>query len=460
MAPQANVPDIKPRRVRDPVYDMYTFEGPAGDTDDVALQLIDTPAFQRLRRIKQLGFGDYVYPGASHSRFAHSLGVFATARRIIRVMQQRSRADDELLDKISVENALLAALLHDVGHGPFSHAFEAAHGGERHEKWTAKIIREKDPMVAGDPSLEAVLDGRANSIAHLLESDAPDSCWGAVISSALDADRLDYVQRDRLMSGTGTGAIDFTWLLEHARLSVVSGSRIFAIDRRALQQAEIFLLARYHLYSQVYFHKICRGFECMFTACLRGMKELVRRERSEAMGLAEDDPLLQFLKEPTVARYLALDDTTVIASLALAARAASGDAGAVPELASRIVNRKKAHSVDLEQWAIDHECDYQKIKRSAIRYARDELGLTIGRDAFFDEPELSVYGKGSRESVPLHKRLWIDAGSGEPVEITTASTVIRRQPKLRRMGRLFFLREDHCRETKAHLVRSADTLRQ
>lgn len=120
---------VKHRRFRDPIYDLYTFGLSSDDkrkrVDAKALMLIETKEFQRLRRIKQLGFADYVYPGASHTRFAHSLGVYAVAQTIIQELKDNNALESEdLLDNEDIEDTLLAALLHDIGHGPFSHAFE------------------------------------------------------------------------------------------------------------------------------------------------------------------------------------------------------------------------------------------------------------------------------------------------------------------------------------------------
>jgi HD superfamily phosphohydrolase len=445
----------KLRRFRDPVYDLYTFED---DIDQIALALIDTPAFQRLRRIKQLGFADHVYPGASHSRFAHSLGVYAGARMIVKAIQARKDKED-LLDPVETEDAVLAALLHDVGHGPFSHVFEKVHRralglDKSHEAWTREIILHQFADPEGRSIFSTLRPRQAARIADLLGGNRTN-CWSAIVASALDADTLDYVRRDRLMSGTGTGAIDFTWLLEHARLAEVdvNGSmvRTFAVNRRALQQAETFLLARYQLYDQVYFHKICRGFECMLVACVEQLASLVAAKAWTKVGLAENNALVRHLRHPTVDTYLLLDDAVMNATLLQIAHGASDEAADIALLARRIVNREKAHCVDLESWASIHGKRYSSVVKCAITFAKGDLGLQPGRTVFFDEPSLSVYGKGRREDVALHKKLWIDTEDERPVEITALSGVIKGQPAVRKIGRLFFLDEGLSRRTKEYL---------
>ena len=133
------------QRVRDPVHGLIAFGGGTdayqNETDEIAWRLVNTPEFQRLRRIRQLGFSDLVYPGATHSRLAHCLGVYHTARELVEVIRRRECRFDREKARVS----LLAALLHDIGHGPFSHVFETAtatssHGTKTHEAWGADIV--------------------------------------------------------------------------------------------------------------------------------------------------------------------------------------------------------------------------------------------------------------------------------------------------------------------------------
>ena len=172
---------------------------------------LNSKEFQRLRRVKQLGFSELVYPGATHTRFSHSVGVFHVARQLASQIETQVEKFDE--DRAKV--AMAAALVHDVGHGPFSHAFEDAmkelgKGKEqkpkRHELWTADIV-------LGDTELGAVLSKAGkefrDGVADLLKSDTPTDIYSAIVSSQFDADRLDYVRRDRLMTGAQHGGFDY-----------------------------------------------------------------------------------------------------------------------------------------------------------------------------------------------------------------------------------------------------------
>lgn len=196
------------QRLRDPVHGLIVFESSQA-LDQLAWRLIDTPEFQRLRRIKQLGVSEFVFPGATHTRFAHSIGVFHTARRLVRIIDRELSSAGAEPDSARAEVAVIAALLHDVGHGPFSHTFERVQKsrgvGKRHEVWTAEIIRNPGGGIA--PLLRAHWeDGTfCDQVAALLEAEDPVDIYHAVVSSSFDADRLDYLRRDRLMTGTGAG---------------------------------------------------------------------------------------------------------------------------------------------------------------------------------------------------------------------------------------------------------------
>ena len=180
----------KPRRIRDPVHGLIVFCEDKSDfqneTDRIAWSLLNTFEFQRLRRIRQLGFSDLVYPGATHSRFAHSIGVYHTARKLIAVIHRRQGC----LDERRAREVLLAALLHDIGHGPFSHSFEeiakALGRKKRHEAWSAEIVE-------GDTEVNLKLHNAdrtlPESIGKVLRATEPEDIYATVVSSQFDADR-------------------------------------------------------------------------------------------------------------------------------------------------------------------------------------------------------------------------------------------------------------------------------
>src|SRR6266481_5621492 len=232
----------KQQRIRDPLHDIIDFNVDEVHLERVLWQVIQTRPFQRLRRVKQLGFSDFVYPGATHSRLLHSLGVFHTARYLMDVVRKYTHP----FEQTKADQALAAALVHDLGHGPFSHAFEDV--GRRlglkmadHEHVSDLLIRDSEVGEA----LRSMGSGFANDVADLIKSAGPGNIYSAVVSSQFDADRLDYMRRDRLMTGTQLGAIDFEWLV--ANLEV--GSVAHGVDEKSVGTIETFVLGPKAIYA-------------------------------------------------------------------------------------------------------------------------------------------------------------------------------------------------------------------
>jgi uncharacterized protein len=174
----------KQQRIRDPLHDLVEFDVERSQLEDVLWRVIQTRPFQRLRRIKQLGFSDLVYPGATHSRLLHSVGVFHTARRLMKVIEKYVPAKDARVDQ-----ALAAALVHDLGHGPFSHAFEKI--GERfdlkmanHEAVSDILIREGEVFEV----LREMGSGFANDVADMVSGSGAPTIYSAVVSSLMRTD--------------------------------------------------------------------------------------------------------------------------------------------------------------------------------------------------------------------------------------------------------------------------------
>lgn len=252
---------MKPKLFRDPVHDTIALR--QDEIGRVLLALLDTREVQRLRRIRQLGLSFLVYPGAEHSRFSHSLGVLHVAGTVLdRVAARHPVSDDDRLV------TLCACLLHDVGHGPFSHALEPF-TGVRHEVYSRELITspgtEVNAVLAGvDPALPQRVAARVD------RTEAEPSFLGDIVSSQLDADRLDYILRDGHATGVRIGAFDLERIL--ALLDVADGH--LAVHVGAQEAVEGYLLARFHMYKQVYLHKTSRTAERMLEAALRRAQEL------------------------------------------------------------------------------------------------------------------------------------------------------------------------------------------
>lgn len=266
---------------------------------DIALtaaewRVVNTASFQRLRSLKQLGMGHLVYPNATHTRFAHSLGVFAIMCRIVSILKEGAHK----LKPRDFENLRLAALLHDIGHYPYSHLMERVDNVQLTEEelvekkgkqiLSANVENYPDHETLGRHILENQADirtaiggmDRAREIGALfarLESTDPQ--LSKLIHSSLDMDRLDYLLRDSRASGVPYGVIDLNYLLNNIR---ISPKGVLGVQYKALAAAEHFLLARLFMHRVVYYHKTTFGFE---EAC----RQLLRRIRDRrTYGIAAD----------------------------------------------------------------------------------------------------------------------------------------------------------------------------
>ena len=338
--------DNETRRIRDPVHGLIVFGG-SGDserdeTDRIAWRLLDTREFQRLRRIRQLGFSDLVFPGATHSRFAHSIGVYHTARFLADIIARRQGRRDAERERV----ALLAALLHDIGHGPFSHVFESVgEEGPRkgHEDWGAEIVKGKTEVNCVLREIDKTLPGE---VAALLKADVPTDIYASIVSSQLDADRLDYVRRDRLATGVNFAHIDCDWLFDCLDVGTITiGEQepyevpCFFLNPKGLHIAEEYLEARFRLYRMVYMHKTTRAAEKM-------LETVLARVNMADSSATQGDPLLQYLtaSTPTLGAYLALDDSAIWAALAILAEE---NFPGISEIARRLRNRQLYKCVDV-----------------------------------------------------------------------------------------------------------------
>jgi uncharacterized protein len=263
-----------PKIIRDPVHNIVPFEGT--DCDRLLLSLINTREFQRLRRIKQLGLSQLVFPGADHSRFAHSIGVMQVTRKFL---ERISKLCPTCVDDDQHTVVLAAALLHDIGHGPFSHAFEKV-SGEKHEKRTLEIISDTSTEV--NRALSGYHPNLPDRLKVFFDEDLEEQqreqadippYLTQVVTSQLDADRFDYLLRDSYATDTDYGRFDLAWLLEHLHIDDDRGR--FYLGHKALYAAESYVFARYHMYRTVYFHKTTRSAEVMLRLLLRRYKRLL-----------------------------------------------------------------------------------------------------------------------------------------------------------------------------------------
>jgi len=269
--------------IRDPLWDNIRIE-------PEALACLDTEAVQRLRYVRQLGHAFLVYPGATHSRFEHALGAYHLARRALTTLGERGDLDDiEPEEQLAVR---LAALLHDIGHYPFSHALEEA-GFPHHEGLGAARLRtgglgQALRAIGGEPFIERV--------AALIEGRSASPLAG-LVSGSLDLDKIDYLSRDARNCGVPYGTLDTDRLL--ASLCLVAtpvGGREVGVHEKGISALESLLFAKYQMYRNVYWHHAVRSATCMFK---RAVRATVRTGAADAdtLAAATDDSLSTLLAE-------------------------------------------------------------------------------------------------------------------------------------------------------------------
>jgi HD superfamily phosphohydrolase len=364
---------VKDRVFRDPVHGLVEFKG----DDRPIADLLDTRAMQRLRRIKQMGFAWLVYPGAEHSRFGHALGAFHIAQRVVRQL---------VLPEPVARHVKVAALLHDIGHGPFSHAWEHVFAGHDHEHWGARIALEDAELVARLEHLEPGLPGM---LGRFFAKTYTPHFARKLVSSQLDVDRLDYLLRDGHYSGAGYATYDLDWIMhaiEVARLP--AGHDDLVVDyRRGMYAVEQYLFARSYMYAQVYHHKTVRAAEHMFIKTLERFAELARAG-TEPTGLPVAGRMARG-QALAVGDYLQLHDISVTTALDAWA-GASGEPADDPvlrDLAARLVERRLFKTIDLG----DDRAAADRVLPRALELARARFGDHAATYVHLDHARHAAY---------------------------------------------------------------------
>jgi len=268
--------------IRDPLWNNIR-------VDALALQLVDTPVFQRLRYVRQLGLAYLVYPGATHTRFEHALGAYHLARTTLSLLDERGE-----LSGVSLEERLItqaAALLHDVGHYPFSHALEEI-GALHHEEVATPLVLEG---VVGQMLTSALGPGTPERVLALIRGSS-DSPLQGLVSGSLDLDKIEYLKRDALMCGVPYGEIDVDRLLNSLVLvdEPRTARRVVGVLEKGLSALESLLFAKYQMYRNVYWHHAVRSATAMY-------KRLVDEARAagdvdaRALSTFDDEGLLHRL---------------------------------------------------------------------------------------------------------------------------------------------------------------------
>lgn len=339
---------------KDPVHDYIHVR------HKIILDLIDTKEFQRLRRIKQLGTAQFTFHGAEHSRFSHSLGVYELTRRIVDMFERNY--PEEWDDKNRLVT-LCAALLHDIGHGPFSHTFEKIFHTD-HENFTTEIILTEGTEI--NSVLKRVSPDFPNQVASVITKEHPNPQVVQLISSQIDADRMDYLQRDAFFTGATYGAFDLSRILRVIR-PYKDG---IAFQYAGMHAVEDYIVSRFQMYMQVYFHAVSRGMEVTLDRLLAQAKRLFKQDKL----YPEFSLLNPFFKEDySLDDYLKLDDGVLQSTIILWTQS---EDPYLSELSQMFLNRKPLKSVEYKK-----NQDEELVKKlrnivGELRYDKDIFTMT------------------------------------------------------------------------------------
>ncbi len=374
------------------------------------VRLIDAPEFQRLRRIKQLGLGLYTYQGAEHSRFTHSLGAAHLMTRILDRLGDTYdiRAEDRIA-------ARAAALLHDVGHAPFSHAMEKTLG-VHHEQLTITAITSAETVL--NQTLSSHSRELPERVASIIRGDFKPAALAQLVSSQLDVDRMDYLLRDSLMTGAKYGLYDLEWIINALQIDEAH-DRVF-VAARGVYAVEEYLQARYYMFRQVYFHRTLRSAEAVLRSALRRALEITTSGGDvwHAPGAAFAKVLRR--EHLTIDEHLQIDDSDVIFHLKQWQEA--GDE-VLRDLSRRFVNRTLFKAIDLDM-PEDERAHFIAAAREVVTQAGFAAEYYFIEDRATDVPYYGYYtGEGDEE----RGRIYVEDGYAHPKirEISEVSEAVR-----------------------------------
>ena len=379
---------------------------------EVIWNCLDSKEFQRLRRIRQLGGDFQVYPTAEHSRFSHSLGVYEIVRRMVTEVKSLCVELTEY-EKVCV---MLAGLLHDVGHGPFSHAFEHI-TNHSHEEYTAKIILGNTELNA---ILRAVSEKLPQDIVAIIQHTHENDILNQIVSGQLDADRMDYLLRDSYFTATSYGQFDLERILRTMRVrKTAEGRKVIVVKYTGIHSVEDYIMARYQMYWQVYYHPVARSYEAVFIQLFNRLKDIFKGDKDYFEDMKVLVPFLE-KSEVSVDEYFKLDENSLLYCCALIQDKEDKIAA---DLARRLQNRNLFEYVD-----------YNEENLAQIKNMLKENNFDERYYLKIENIEASVYSpyKG--------RKILIEKLNGDIVALEKASTIVESITKgqTKKEGTIFF----------------------
>lgn len=373
------------------------------------VSLIDTREFQRLRRIRQLGLAYFAYQSAEHSRFTHSLGALHLVTRTLDRLRLRYEISDEDYTAVRV-----AALVHDVGHGPFSHVIESILGFH-HENFSIEAVL--SPTTEMGQLLRGYSEGLADDVASILRGDFRRRALAQLVSSQLDVDRMDYLLRDSLLTGAKYGIFDLEWIIKSVEINAmddhlyVSGPGIYAV--------EDYLQARYYMFRQVYFHRTLRSAEAVLKVLLQRAIDLYAAGGD--VWYISDTPFESVLRGEhlDLEGHLSLDDADFL--FYIKRWRLSTDA-ILADLSSRFLDRRLFKAFDLDMPAEKRSSFIQDVRTIVAKRGLDPTYYVVE-----DEAGNSDHYFYSRDKSNPKDLIYVEHGFSNPTirEISEVSAAVR-----------------------------------
>ena len=385
--------------------------------------MIDTAEFQRLRRIRQLGLAHFAYQAAEHSRFTHSLGALHLANRTLAKLSSNYEIAEEA--EIAVK---CAALLHDIGHGAFSHVLETILDFH-HENFTVEAVLSDETEVG--KLLKNFSKELPESVASIIRGTFRPKALAQLVSSQLDVDRMDYLLRDSLMTGAKYGIYDLEWIIKSLEIDR-ENDRIY-VSARGIYAVEDYLQARYYMFRQVYFHRTLRSAEAVLSSLMRRALEIFRR--GERIWFASGTPFEKILKgeKLSLREHLDLDDSDIFFHIK---QWQKSDDKILSDLSKRFLHRRLFKAFDLDMPEAERE-EFLKKTRKIVENAGYDPNYYFIEDFAGDVPYYFYTSKNEGESKNL---IYVEEGFSHPQikEISEVSAAVRGLQKGFRIHRVCF----------------------
>ena len=382
----------KIKTINDPVYGFITIPS------ELVYDIMEHPWFQRLRRIKQLGLTNYVYPSAHHTRFQHALGAMHLMRQAVGVLRSKGIH----ISHEEAEGLSIAILLHDIGHGPFSHTLEQS---------IVKGLSHEDISDMFFAELDRLFDGRLELSRKIFRGTYEKKFLHQLVSSQLDMDRLDYLSRDSFFTGVAEGTINTDRIIN--MLTVCEDELV--VESKGIYSIEKFIIARRLMYWQVYLHKAVLAADQMLVSILKRAKQLGETEKDIPATpafryfLTHDIGKQDFLIDPDcLARFALLDDFDVVTSIKLW----MDHPDRVLSTLCRNLIHRKLFRMEIRNEAFDDDYIRRIREATAMKY-----GLNSEETSYFVCTDVVT----NHAYNPRHDKILIRTGDGKLTDVAAAS---------------------------------------